>query len=376
MSTRGESGMAIYQITKESLVSLVETHFDREGIYERKDLQRLIREHIEILGDDLLVITEEYGGWADSNRRIDLLCIDRSANLVVVELKRSEDGGHMELQAVRYAAMVSAMTFDQMVGEHARYLNPSEPKTDVARARVLEFLNWEAPDDKAFPGDVRIILAAEDFGKELTTSVIWLNDYGLRIRCVRLKPYRMESGAVLVDAQQIIPLPEAIDLQTQIGVKRQAERLQNTEQSEMRFKFWSELLEYARKKTALHANRKPNSSTWISGGIGRAGFSLTYTARQEDSQVELWIGLGAGRDEDNLRAFDELQAHKAEIEREFGEPLEWQELPESVGCRIRKVIQGGYRSPLESWPKLHEQLVDAMIRLDKVMRPHVQRLAV
>ena len=34
-----------------------------------------------------------------------LLCIDREANLVVVELKRTEDGGHMDLQAIRYAAM-------------------------------------------------------------------------------------------------------------------------------------------------------------------------------------------------------------------------------------------------------------------------------
>lgn len=128
--------MAIFQITKDSLVPLAETRFDAEGIYERKDLQRVIKDHVEVLGDDLMVITEEYGGRADSNRRIDLLCLDRLANLVVVELKRSEDGGHMELQAVRYAAMVSAMTFDQMINEHARYLSPSEPQTDVARATV------------------------------------------------------------------------------------------------------------------------------------------------------------------------------------------------------------------------------------------------
>lgn len=98
--------------------------------------------------------------------------------------------------------------------------------------------------------------------------MMWLNDYGLKIRCVRLKPYRMGSGALLVDVQQIIPLPDAVDFQTQIGVKKQAERLQNTEQSELRLRFWSELLERARKKKALHANRKPNSPTWISGGIG------------------------------------------------------------------------------------------------------------
>ena len=48
-----------------------------------------------------MVLAEEFGDWQDSRRRIDLLCLDRDAGLVVVELKRTEDGGHMELQAIR-----------------------------------------------------------------------------------------------------------------------------------------------------------------------------------------------------------------------------------------------------------------------------------
>ena len=35
--------MTIFQITKDNLVPLAETRFDTEGIYERKDLQRVIR---------------------------------------------------------------------------------------------------------------------------------------------------------------------------------------------------------------------------------------------------------------------------------------------------------------------------------------------
>jgi hypothetical protein len=58
------------------------------------------------------VIAEEFSEWEDSRRRIDLLGGDRDGNLVVIELKRTEDGGHMELQAIRYAAMVSALTME------------------------------------------------------------------------------------------------------------------------------------------------------------------------------------------------------------------------------------------------------------------------
>ena len=52
----------------------------------------------------VLVVAEEFGDWEESKRRIDLLGLDRDATLVVIELKRTDDGGHMELQAIRYAA--------------------------------------------------------------------------------------------------------------------------------------------------------------------------------------------------------------------------------------------------------------------------------
>ena len=94
--------MPLYQITDGNLSKVAETTFAAEKIFERKDLQRLLKSNISALGDDLMVISEEFGDWEDSKRRIDLLCLDKRANVVVAELKRTEDGGHMELQALRY----------------------------------------------------------------------------------------------------------------------------------------------------------------------------------------------------------------------------------------------------------------------------------
>lgn len=36
---------------------------------------------VSILGPDLKVVAEEFSSWQDSNRRIDLLCISREAQL-------------------------------------------------------------------------------------------------------------------------------------------------------------------------------------------------------------------------------------------------------------------------------------------------------
>jgi RecB family endonuclease NucS len=93
--------MPLYKITKDRLESVKETSFAEERLFERRDLQQLLKADVNVLGNDLMVIAEEFGDWEESNRRIDLLCLDKQARLVVVEIKRTEDGRHMGLQAIQ-----------------------------------------------------------------------------------------------------------------------------------------------------------------------------------------------------------------------------------------------------------------------------------
>lgn len=223
--------MAIYEITKDQIRTVAETSFSKAGVRERGDLQRLLREQIQIVSPDTLVVSEEFGEWEDSRRRIDLLGLDKQANLVVIELKRTDDGGHMELQALRYAAMISTMTFDKVVDVYAAYLE-RVGREGNARSLILDFLEWDEPNDEKFAEDARIVLVSGEFSKEITGTVMWLNDYGLDIRCIRLKPYNLD-GRTLMDIQQIVPLPEAGDYQVRLREKEQKKR-------EGRSKKWDE----------------------------------------------------------------------------------------------------------------------------------------
>ncbi len=214
--------MSIFEVTPDSLKALERTDFASQGLRERADLQPLIRDQIEVLDSDLLVISEEFGDWEESKRRVDLLAVDREANLVVIELKRTESGGHMELQALRYAAMVSTMTFEKVVNTYRDFLQKMR-RNDDPESSLLEFLEWGEPDEERFAQDVRVILASADFSKELTTAVMWLNQRDLDIRCIRLQPY-FDGDRVLLDVQQVIPLPEIEEFQVQVREKAQRER--------------------------------------------------------------------------------------------------------------------------------------------------------
>lgn len=215
--------MAIYKLENKIISKLKETNFTIEKINERSELQQYLISSINIIEEGLLVIANEFSDWEDSRRSIDILCIDKKANLVVIELKKTEDGGHMELQAIRYAAMISTMTFAKTVSTYKKHIEKHKLNIKDAEDDILDFLGWESIHEDEFGQDIRIILISADFSKEITTSVLWLNERELDIKCIRIKPQKDEDRLYL-DIQQIIPLPEANDYQIKFKEKVAEER--------------------------------------------------------------------------------------------------------------------------------------------------------
>lgn len=358
--------MPLFEMTTDSFRPLAQASFAELKVREREDLQRLLRTQIEVLGDDLYLLTEEFGDWDESHCRIDLLAIDLQANLVVIELKRSNDGGHMELQAIRYASMVSAMTFEKAEFIHGEFLSRIGEQAEDARNRILDFLGWVEPDEESFATDVRILLVSGDFGKELTTAVLWLRERDIDIRCVRLSPYQ-DGEKRLIDVQQIIPLPEANEYQIQLREKEQEGRKKRAERYDVRLKFWQGLINTARIKQTRHANIKPGAYSWLGASSGIRGLGLNYSIVQEYGIAELYIDRGNAAE--NKKIFDQLHACKEEIENIFNGELLWERLDTRRACRIKCMIKrGGYRSPESDWPEIQSEMVDTMSRLEAALK--------
>ena len=148
------------------------------------------------------------------------------------------------------------------------------------------------------------------------------------------------------------------------------------ERYSIRKNFWTQLLEQSKKITKLHANISPGEHGWIGTGAGKAGLAFNYAVTKNQSYIELYIDRGVDSEKESKAIYDSLFINKNNIEKTFGGKLEWQRLDGKRACRIRKTIEGGYRTDEKRWPAIQKEMIDCMIRLEKALKPHIGKLKV
>jgi hypothetical protein len=226
----------LFRVDGEGAVESVPTRELAElGLSERYDLQEWVLAEPRILGEQLLVITSEYAGFEDTLDRLDVLALDREGKLVVVELKRDRADANTDLQALKYASFCSTLTAEDVQQEYREFHNArdnEELSPEEVADRFAEFLETDGVVEVGESGWAqfelddrpRVMLAAGEFGTEVTSPVLWLNqEYGLDISCVRLSAYE-QDGEYLVQGQRIIPVPEAEEYMTKRREKQEKQR--------------------------------------------------------------------------------------------------------------------------------------------------------
>ena len=237
-------------LSENRLVRLEKQRFSDLNLHERPHLQEWLAHTPETLGEELLVIQKEFDGFADTNERLDLLALDKEGRLVVIENKRDDSGRDVVWQALKYVAYCSSLKKSEIVEIYQKYLD-RWTSGESAVTNLCEFLEVEDLDDMVLNAgsDQRLILVAANFRKEITATVLWLIGHGVRAQCFRVVLYRFGED-VLIDLQQIIPVPEAEDYMIGMAAKESEEKsVQGTQQRryEMRRAFWMRTKEEFRR---------------------------------------------------------------------------------------------------------------------------------
>jgi hypothetical protein len=67
----------------------------------------------------------------------------------------------------------------------------------------------------------RLILVAGNFRKEITSSVLWLSKFGLKIQSIKVIPYKSDNK-IFLDMNQIIPVKDVEEYMIGINKKERA----------------------------------------------------------------------------------------------------------------------------------------------------------
>ncbi|WP_368647147.1 DUF4268 domain-containing protein [Castellaniella ginsengisoli] len=182
---------------------------------------------------------------------------------------------------------------------------------------------------------------------------------------------------VLIDATQIIPLPEAADYEIKIREQVEETRKVRTKRQEIFKRFWTQFIDRSSKHAELFRNRSTTTDHWLSAGIGRAGFALTVSLTEDRARVECFIRIGKDNAPINKAVFRALKAQHTTIEATFGGELDWQELPTKSSCRICKDFnEGGWKSPETEWPTIQDWLTETAVRMEKALKAPIQSLKI
>jgi hypothetical protein len=350
---------------KNNLEPVEKITFKSAGLTERKHLQEWIDKNPESLGEELLIIQKEFAGFDETNERLDLLALDKKGNLVVIENKLDDSGKDVVWQSLKYASYCSGSNSQEIKEMFEDYLQKKGIKGE-AQKRLEDFFDDEDYEKKLNTGNSqRIIMVAAEFRREVTSTVLWLLNYGLKVQCYKVTPYKFGEN-ILLDFDQIIPIKEAEDYIIKVASKNR-EELGNQEELENRYSvrlaFWTQFLKEINQRNTLCANISPSKDSWIGIGIGKAGVSLSFVVTRSYARVEIYINKGSQAE--NKKTFDAYLEHKESIEKIFGAPLTWERMDNKVTSRIKWQLEDVSVFNPQDYSKINEFLIDGVERLRK-----------
>lgn len=367
----------MYIINKETnrIEKIESTTFKQLGFKEREHLQEWIANNPSCLNEDLLIIQKEFDGFYDTSERLDLLALDKQGNLVIIENKLDDTGRDVTWQVLKYSSYCSTLNATQIIAIFNQYLlkNGSSEK---AEDLLEEFLETEDFKEKLNIGNSqRIIMIAGEFRKEVTSTVLWLLNYGLRLQCFKATPFCLNEQLFL-NMEQIIPIKEAEDFVISMANKSREEvgtQELIKERHIVRRKFWTAYLKEINKATTLYQNVSPSKDHWISAGSGISG--VTFSSVVTGDYIRIELAIQGKTQEENKAIFDALESQKDNIEAAFGNPLEWERLTDKRMSRIKYELKEVSVFNEEDWDRMVAFLVQQVPKFEIAFKKPIQMLS-
>lgn len=346
------------------------------GFKERENLQEWVANLPSALGEELLIVQKEFAGFSDTMERLDLLALDKNGNLVVIENKLDDSGRDVTWQALKYASYCSTLTKENIRQIFQKYLGDDIRAED----KLSEFYDGADYDDIELNlgAAQRIILIAAHFRKEVTSTVLWLLNFNIRIQCFKVAPFASGED-IFLSIEQIIPTKDSEDYMISIAEKAQTQSASHNAsivKKSLQKRFWGHLLQKLPDyPTDLFNNVTGSNAPWIGTSSGLRGVNYNFAVGYSFCRVELYIDRGKNSEDENIDIFNKLKESKVEIETMFGNQLIW-EAKDSVRYRRLRYDFPGNLQDESLWNDMSVRMIKLMIKLEKSIKPKVNDLKI
>lgn len=344
---------------------------------EVKHLQEIIANNTEALGEELLIIQKEFHGFDDTNERLDLLALDKNGNVVIIENKLDDSGKDVTWQIIKYASYVSALTKDEIIKIFQEYLDRYENNKN-SENEMKTFFDVEDLEELVLNEGVtsqRLMLVAGNFRKEITSSVLWLMNYGLKIQCIKATPFKTGEKLIL-NMEQIIPVKDIEDFTIKISKKEQNEIKVKGElksRHKIRIEFWKEFIEESNKVSDIYSTRTGTKGYYLTTPISKGVRISSVVSR---NLVDAEIFFGSKDKEKNKQIFDILFRNKKFFEEKSGLKLVWDRMDDFTGSKIYIRYDGGsdiYNNK-ELWGDTIKFLIKNINKLKQVFEKEIENI--
>jgi hypothetical protein len=184
---------------------LTETSLSEEDHQEDDLREWIIGRSAEVLGEDLLVIGRETA-VADLGDGIDILALDRSGSLVVVELKRGALRKSVDFQSLKYVSYVSRWTYEDIEQQFNQFLQ-SEWGTEIhgEDASFADRIEEFCDDDYELNARQRIFLVGNTVRERIGSVVLWLREQGIDVSIVQFSLLKDPNDELYLDSKTLVP---------------------------------------------------------------------------------------------------------------------------------------------------------------------------
>ena len=305
-----------YVVIKNS--SKVEIIEEEDFSVDKKEeyLHKLIEENPQII---LKEITEKDIATLASHLKLpsggelDLLLVDSSGNLIVVELKRGK--GHREAiaQLLDYASNLQQMSESELFSStnikfqsieeiyKSFYVDDEEFTYDEFRRNFLESITD--------PNKIQLLLVSYAIGEDTLRLAEWLRKFGIKIFCVEFEYFKSENKEIFV--------PKLLGSVEEI---KRIERKTLTETQEKYLRFFSDVLSNFKEIKPGVTEKRATTDSWlqIPTGFGsKIHFEWLFRGREPNKVLEVGLHFEHAEEDINQKLLDYFKSKESILKKEL-----------------------------------------------------------